>query len=101
MGPRRQSRAPHRLADAVAGLTDALSPATPLARIQRSWPEVAKALPVAQEASPTALRDGVLTVTCTAAVYAQELQLMVTDVVSAVNGALGEVLVSGLRARSG
>lgn len=101
MGAGRHRRAPQPLANAVAGIADALSPATPLARIQRSWPNVAKALPVAEEASPSAFHDGVLTLTCTAAVYAQELQLMTTDVVSAVNGALGEGLVSGLRVRSG
>lgn len=49
---------------------------------------------------PTALRDGVLTLTCSASVYAQELHLMGEDLIAAVNGALGEEAVSALRVRT-
>jgi predicted nucleic acid-binding Zn ribbon protein len=84
----------------MAELSDALSPDTPLARVQRLWPTVAEALPVAQEATPTTLNNGVLTVACTAAVYAQEIALMSVEVVSAVNGAAREPLVRDLRVRT-
>jgi predicted nucleic acid-binding Zn ribbon protein len=86
---------------ALEGLVEDLAPATPLARVQRCWPQLVTALAVAGEAAPTMMRDGVLTVTCTASVYAHELHLMTGDVIAALNAALGEEVVEALRVRSG
>jgi predicted nucleic acid-binding Zn ribbon protein len=85
----------------VDSLAGALIPATPLALVQQVWPSVVAALPIAHEASPTSVRDGVLNVTCSSSVYTEELALLATDVVSAVNGAVGEPIVRSLRARTG
>ena len=52
-----------------------LAPATTLARVQEIW-ERAAGPAIAAAARPTAERDGILTVTCEAAVWAQELDLM-------------------------
>jgi len=56
---------------------------------------------VAQAAAPTAERGGVLTVTCSAAVWAQELTLMSSRLIERLNQALGEELVRELRCRTG
>jgi predicted nucleic acid-binding Zn ribbon protein len=92
--------APRPLAAALDGLTAELSPATTLARIQTTWERVAGAA-VAAAATPTAERDGTLTVTCSAAVWAQELDLMAPVLLQRLNEALGAELVSRLRCRTG
>jgi predicted nucleic acid-binding Zn ribbon protein len=83
---------------ALEGLTATLAPATTLARVQEVW-ELATGPAVAAAARPTAERDGVLTVTCEAAVWAQELHMMAGDLVPALNAALGAEAVRELRCR--
>ena len=56
-------------------LVDELAPATLLARVQQAWPAAAGPA-IAAAARPVAEHEGVLTVTCEAAVWAQELELM-------------------------
>ena len=68
-------RAPRPISSALGPLVDQLAPATPLARVQRAWP-VAAGPAIAAAARPVAEHDGVLTVSCEAAVWAQELELM-------------------------
>jgi predicted nucleic acid-binding Zn ribbon protein len=92
--------APRPFALALGGLTADLAPATTLARIQQAW-EQAAGVVIAQVGRPTAERDGLLTVTCSDAVWAQELDLMGTELVSRLNRALGEELVQRLRCRTG
>jgi len=89
-------RAPRPLALALAPLQDALVPATLLAQVQRVWPSVAGEA-VAREATPTATRDGVLTLSCSASVWAQELDLMGPLLVARLNDALGSEAVRRLR----
>ena len=74
-------RAP-ALSHAVAALADRLAPQTTLAEIQRVWAEAVGEV-VAAQAEPTGERDGVLTVTCASAVWAQELDLMGPELPSA------------------
>ncbi len=93
-------RAPRPLSFAVDGLTATIAPATPLARVQGVWDRTAGAA-VAQAARPTAERSGVLTVTCTAAVWAQELSLMASELIARLNAALGDEVVRELRCRTG
>jgi predicted nucleic acid-binding Zn ribbon protein len=90
--------APRSLSVALEGLTATLAPATTLARVQEVW-ELATGPAVAAAARPTAERDGVLTVTCEAAVWAQELHMMAGDLVPALNAALGAEAVRELRCR--
>jgi predicted nucleic acid-binding Zn ribbon protein len=92
--------APRLLSGALAGLTAALAPATTLARVQAVWEGIAGEA-IATAAHPSAERSGVLTVTCEAAVWAQELDLMAGELIARLNGALGEDAISELRCRTG
>jgi hypothetical protein len=95
--PRPQRRrAPVPLAGAVEALAQRLAPQTPLAAVQRVWPEVAGAA-VAAEAEPVSERAGVVTIACRSAVWAQELTLLAPDLVARLNDALGAPHVSELR----
>jgi predicted nucleic acid-binding Zn ribbon protein len=92
--------APRMLATALEDLTSILAPATPLARVQQVWTTAAGSA-IAAAARPTAERAGVLTVSCAAAVWAQELDLMADDLIARVNAALGEEAITELRCRTG
>jgi len=91
--------APRPLTAALDGLALALAPATTLARVQQVWEPTAGPA-IAAAARPTAERDGVLTVTCEAAVWAQELHLMAGDLVPALNAAIGAQAIRELRCRT-
>ncbi len=91
--------APRPLSVAVDGLAATLAPATTLARVQEVWERTTGAA-IAAAASPTAERDGVLTVSCVAAVWAQELDLMAVDLVPRLNAALGAESIRELRCRT-
>jgi predicted nucleic acid-binding Zn ribbon protein len=85
----------------LEALTGRLAPRTRLARVQELWDEVVGAT-IAAVARPTAERAGVVTVTCEAAVWAQELELLGGELVRRLNGALGEEdAVRELRCRVG
>jgi predicted nucleic acid-binding Zn ribbon protein len=84
------------LASAFEALRDELAPATLLADVQRIWPDTVGAA-IAAEASPTGERGGVLTISCSAAVWAQELDLMAPTIVERLNRKLGERRVERLR----
>jgi predicted nucleic acid-binding Zn ribbon protein len=91
--------APRLLSGALDSLTAALAPATTLARVQGVWERVAGTA-IAAEARPSAERGGVLTVTCAAAVWAQELDLMADELIERLNAALGEDAITQLRCRA-
>ena len=89
-------RGPRPVGFALDALTAAIAPATLLAEVQRAWPQAAgEAFGRATE--PVSERDGVVTVACTSAVWAQELDLLSERVVAAVNEALGRDAVKRLR----
>jgi predicted nucleic acid-binding Zn ribbon protein len=92
--------APRPLSFALDGLVAVLAPPTTLARVQQTW-EQSVGPAVAQAGSPTAERDGVLTITCTDAVWAAELDLMSSELVGRLNQALGEEVLHRLRCRTG
>jgi predicted nucleic acid-binding Zn ribbon protein len=92
--------APRPLAAALQGLTASVSPASTLARVQEVW-EPAAGSAISAAAAPTAERHGVLTVTCSSAVWAQELDLMAPALLERLNGALGDELLHKLRCRAG
>lgn len=92
--------APRMLSSALGDLAATISPATKLARVQGVW-EQAAGPAIADSARPTAERDGVLTVTCEAAVWAQELDLMADTLIARLNDALGEEAIGELRCRTG
>ncbi len=68
--------------------------------MQEVW-ERAAGPAIAASARPTAERDGVLTVTCEAAVWAQELDLMADELIARLNAALGAERIRELRCRTG
>ena len=92
--------APRSLATALDGLTATLAPATTLARVHAVWERVAGGT-IAAAARPTGERDGVLTITCEASVWAQELTLMQGDLIPRLNAALGGEAIRELRCRTG
>jgi predicted nucleic acid-binding Zn ribbon protein len=89
-------RSPRPLGLAVEQLRDSVAPATLLADIQRIWPQ-AVGPAIAAEAIPTRERGGVLTVTCSASVWAQELDLMAPVILSQLNELLDGGPVQRLR----
>jgi predicted nucleic acid-binding Zn ribbon protein len=93
-------RAPRPLSQIVPGFTAALAPASMLARVQTVWERAAGAA-IASCAKPTGERDGVLTVTCEAAVWAQELDLMAGELIAKINAQLPGEPIRELRCRTG
>ena len=87
---------PRPLAIALDALTADTMPATLLAEVQRAWPQAAGDAFAAQS-EPVAERAGVITVGCSSAVWAQELDLLSERVVERLNEALGRPAVKGLR----
>jgi predicted nucleic acid-binding Zn ribbon protein len=71
----RSRRAPRPLGEALSRALEGAEPATPLAAVQRAWPD-AVGEAIAREATPVAERDGVVTVACRSATWAQELDLL-------------------------
>jgi predicted nucleic acid-binding Zn ribbon protein len=92
--------APRPLSSALEALTATIAPATTLARVQEVW-ESTTGPAIASSAAPTAERGGVLTVTCAAAVWAQEMDLMASELIAQLNAALGEDAIRELRCRTG
>ena len=82
-------RAPRSLEHALDELSDELAPATLLGDIQRVWSATVGPA-IAAQAQPTAERGGVVTVSCAASVWAQELDLMAPQIIDRLNAALGE-----------
>jgi predicted nucleic acid-binding Zn ribbon protein len=89
-------RAPRSVAGAVQALADRLAPATTLSQVQRVW-EDAVGPAVAAEAAPVGEREGELTIACSAAVWAQELDLMGPELVAKINAAMGAEAVRSVR----
>jgi predicted nucleic acid-binding Zn ribbon protein len=84
------------LAPALDRMREELAPQTLLAAVQRVWPEAVGPV-IASEARPTAERGGVLTISCSAAVWAQELDLMGPTILQQLNALLRGAQVSRLR----
>ena len=92
--------APRMLSIALEDLTASIAPATTIAHVQEIW-DSAAGTAIAASARPTAERDGVLTVTCAAAVWAQELDLMASQLIPRINDALGVEAIRELRCLTG
>jgi hypothetical protein len=92
-------RGPRPVALALGGLTSTLAPPTVLAQVQRAWPDAAGPA-FARVSEPVSERDGVVVVACSAAVWAQELDLMSEAVITRLNAMLGRSAVRRLRVRA-
>jgi len=88
--------APRQFGLALDAAREQWSPDTVLAQIQRAWPGVVGAQ-IASEATPSALRGGVLTVSCTASVWAQELDLMGPEITRRLNTEIPDNGITRLR----
>jgi predicted nucleic acid-binding Zn ribbon protein len=95
----KRRSSPRPLAHALGALTAKIAPPTLLAEVQRVWP-AAVGDAFAAAGRPVSERAGVVTVACTQAVWAQELDLMSERVVEALNGALGRPAVRQLRVQA-
>ncbi len=89
-------RAPRVLEAALGQLAEELAPDTVLAEVQRAWRKTVGDA-IAAEAAPTAERGGVLTISCSASVWAQELDLMAPQIVARLNSSLARGSVQRLR----
>ena len=92
----RHRRSPRSLSIALEDFRDSVAPDTVLGEVQRVWLE-AVGEAIAVEASPSTERSGVLTVSCAASVWAQELDLMGPAIVARINELLGRPAVERLR----
>jgi predicted nucleic acid-binding Zn ribbon protein len=89
-------RAPRSMETALTALADDLAPQTLLADVQRAWPGVVGPA-IAEQADPTSERGGVVTISCAASVWAQELDLMAPQIIQRLNEALPTGGVARLR----
>ena len=89
-------RSPRPLTLALDQIRDELEPDSLLAEVQRVWREAVGAA-IAQEAQPTSERGGILTISCSASVWAQELDLMGPAIVGRLNQLLRSGEISRLR----
>jgi predicted nucleic acid-binding Zn ribbon protein len=90
-------RVPRPIAAAVEAVLERAEPATLLAAVQRAWPgAVGEA--IAREATPVSERDGVVTVACRSATWAQELDLLSGEIIGKIRQSLpAEGALEGLR----
>lgn len=91
-------RAPRPAANAFKAALQRVAPQTPLAAIQTVWPE-AVGEQLAAVAVPVSERDGTLTIECSEAVWAQELDLMQATLLERLREELGERAPEALRFR--
>jgi len=89
-------RSPRPMALALEEIRDELAPQTLLADVQRAW-STAVGPAISQEAEPTAERGGVVTVSCSASVWAQELDLMAPAILERLGQLIGPGRVARLR----
>jgi predicted nucleic acid-binding Zn ribbon protein len=83
--------------DAALVLLSAVwQPETLIAEVQQAWSQ-AVGEAIAREARPVAERAGVVTVSCSASVWAQELDLIAPAIVEKLNEGIRGGLVRGLR----
>ncbi len=94
MSPRRRS--PRPLTAALEAVAEELAPESVLADVQRAWRK-AVGESIAAQAQPTAERGGVVTVSCSASVWAQELDLMAPQIIERLNETLRHGRVQRLR----
>ncbi len=89
-------RSPRPMALALDEIRDELAPESLLADVQRAWLTAVGPV-IAQEAQPTGERAGVVTVSCSASVWAQELDLMSPAILERLNRLLRSGHVTRLR----
>lgn len=88
--------APRPLERALAKALPAARPPGLLAEVQAVWSKVAGPT-LAESARPVSEREGIVTVACESAVWAQELDLLAGDLCTRLNARLAQGAVARLR----
>jgi predicted nucleic acid-binding Zn ribbon protein len=91
-------RAPRQAGEAFRVARDLAAPKTGLASVQANW-LAAVGAQIAEVAQPISERSGTLTVECTNAMWAQELDLMQSQLLERLKEALGEGAPEALKFR--
>jgi predicted nucleic acid-binding Zn ribbon protein len=91
-------RAPRQASSAFRVARDLAAPRTGLAAIQSAWAQTVGEQ-LAAVAAPVSERAGTLTIECTDSVWAQELDLMQTQLLERLKVALGEKAPVALKFR--
>ena len=91
-------RAPRAAGEAFRVARDIAAPKTGLASVQAGWSQ-AVGEQIAAVAQPISERSGTLTVECTNAMWAQELDLMQAQLLERLREALGERAPQALKFR--
>jgi predicted nucleic acid-binding Zn ribbon protein len=89
-------RSPRPLTIALDEIQAELVPDTLLAEAQAAWGTAVGAA-IAEQAQPVSERSGVLTIACSASVWAQELDLMAASIIERLNAALGAPQITRIR----
>ncbi len=93
-------RSPRPAAIALREALQRGAPRTGLAAVQTVWPQVVGEA-IAAAAEPVSEREGVLTVACESATWAQELSLMETELLARLREQLGEGSPRSLKVLAG
>jgi predicted nucleic acid-binding Zn ribbon protein len=91
-------RAPRQASPAIRAARDRAAPRTGLAAVQAAWRQ-AVGERMAAVATPVSERSGTVTVECSDAVWAQELDLMQEQLLERLRTELGELAPKALRFR--
>jgi predicted nucleic acid-binding Zn ribbon protein len=91
-------RAPREASSAIRAARDRAAPRTGLAAVQAAWLGMVGEQ-LAAVATPASERAGTLTIECADTVWAQELDLMQTQLLQRLREELGELAPSTLRFR--
>jgi predicted nucleic acid-binding Zn ribbon protein len=90
-------RAPAHVGEALRAALGAVEPATLLAAVQTAWAG-AVGESIAAEANPVAERDAVVTVACSSATWANELDLLGDQILARLRAELpSDAALEGLR----
>jgi len=92
--------APRPASLALRAALQGFAPQTGLAAVQTAWPQ-AVGDAIAAVTEPVAEREGVITIRCQSATWAQELSLMEADLLARLREQLGEAAPVGLRCSAG
>lgn len=82
-------RNPRPLGDALSAAIAPLAPDTLLGAVQSAWARAVGGR-LAAQATPVSERDGVITVACRSATWAQELDLLAAEILEKVRSELPE-----------
>ena len=89
-------RAPRSIGDALREVRADSAPETLLAAVQSRWRDAAGEQ-VAAQSEPVAERDGVVTIACRSATWAQELDLLQVELLKRLNESFEAPRVRALR----